>query len=168
MKDEEFWNIIKNIKEDHKVTFLSKKEILEFDKKLKVKLIELYKFSLMEISFVVLSYISDETFREFRSWLILQGKEKFYTTLKEPETITNWLNKKEIGSINDLGENLLAFTRELYIKHGGTEEEFDSKEFVEIEPEIEMEWAETKEDYRKKYPQVVDNFWNQQLIDELH
>jgi thioredoxin reductase (NADPH) len=48
------------------------------------------------------------------------------------------------------------------------EDEFFEKSHVEIEPDIEMNWPETKKDYSKIYPNLVTNFWNQKKINELH
>jgi hypothetical protein len=60
------------------------KEILSFEEQLRAKLRRAYTFDVMAAAFIVKSYISDDTFEDFRAWLVAQGKEHFERAVKAP------------------------------------------------------------------------------------
>ena len=94
MDEDRFWLIVNKISNNTICNInLTKDEVLKFHTALEEKLVESYRFSLMEICFVICSYISDDIFEEFQAYLILKGKEKFHTIIKDPEAIVNWLDK---------------------------------------------------------------------------
>jgi hypothetical protein len=170
MNDSAFWDIIGEIPRinNNAICKIINNKIFEFDKTLKNKLFHSYNFPLLEVNFILLSYVSDEIFIEFRAWLILQGEEKFIDAISNPDNIGIWLNKDDIENILDDGRRLLDIPLICHLLRGGNEDDFNVNTFYKEDPCIEMNWAENKKEFRIKYPLLVDNFWNQDLINELH
>lgn len=168
MDENQFWEIIDKLFKNEAIDLDTKKDIFLFDKIFKEKLIEAYTFPLMAVSFVISSYISDEGFKEFRAWLIFQGKENFYSAINNPDSIAEWLEKDAIEEINELGDDLLLITLNLYLNLGFSEDDFFNNSYNIKEPVIEMNWPENRKEYRALYPKIVDKFWNQESINNLH
>lgn len=168
MKNEKFWQIINNISENKEINFNNTDEVLKFDKAFKEKLIESHIFPLLAANFIISSYVSDEGFQEFKAWLILQGKDKFYNAIHNPDTIAKWTKEIDTEIISDYGEEMILYSLNLYLEVGGKEDDFYENQYMGIEPNIEFNWPRDKEDYKKQYPNLVEKYWNQKLINELH
>ena len=174
MNENEFWSILDGY--NNKISFSTVilenlstlNEILEFDKMFKKHLELLYTFPVMESTFIINSYISDDEFKYFRAWLIAQGKEKFNMAIENIESIAEWLNKDNIDNIVDLGEDIIDSILDSYIALGGNENDFYTNTYPEKDINIEMNWADDYMEYKKRYPILVENYWNQERIEELH
>ena len=85
---------------------MSVKEILSFEEHLRATLRRAYTFDLIVAAFIVMSYVSDDTFENFRAWLVAQGKERFARAVKEPASIVEFLERDEVERVQ--GEALLT------------------------------------------------------------
>jgi hypothetical protein len=100
MPEEIFWQIIKTTKKQSKNNYqvqcqllticlakLSSQEIIQFDRTFAVLMANSYSFRLWEPAYSLNGGCSDDAFEYFRSWLIAQGKNKFYWTIKYPRLL---------------------------------------------------------------------------------
>jgi hypothetical protein len=100
MPEDDFWTIIKTTRDlsnrnyqlqcqfltDYLET-LPSEEIIRFDRTFGVLMARSYSFRLWEPVYSLNGGCSDDAFEYFRSWLIGQGKNKFYWTLKYPRLL---------------------------------------------------------------------------------
>lgn len=100
MSENEFWNIIhytsdaarKNYEIQCQIlteslTLLQPEEIVQFQRMLWLLMAKSYSYKLWEAAYSLNGGCSDDMFEYFRSWLIAQGKNKFYWTLKYPRLL---------------------------------------------------------------------------------
>ena len=97
MNDEEFWRHIESSRLgvadcDEQSEKLSKilselepQEIVDFDRIMRQRLIEAYRWDLWAVAYIVNGGCSDDGFEYFRGWLIAQGKDYFEAALVNPE-----------------------------------------------------------------------------------
>ena len=140
-------------------------DIIAFENIFRRKLVTAYTFPLLMANFVIQSYVSDDVFEDFRAWLVTQGRERFELALANPESICDWLNRENVDDID--GETMLLLSQTAYEQYGDEDEFFSRIEYLP-EPEIKQDWPEDKAGFRNKYPRLVDQFWNQERIRELH
>lgn len=108
MKEQEFWEIIEDSKiksnNNYKLqcsiltqilSDLTPDEIIKFHRTFTVLMAKSYKSSLWEAAFALNGGCSDDCFEYFRTWLIGQGKNRFYKTLNSPR-ILFFIGVKEI------------------------------------------------------------------------
>ena len=109
------------------------------------------------------SYVSDDVFEDFRHWVILNGKENFYRTIKNPNEIVHYINVDEpIEEVT--GEPLMMVVEEAW---DGDIEEIEEKMVYPQDPEILDDWP-PKEALRAEFPDLFDKFWNEKAISEIH
>lgn len=100
MNEEVFWLIINEAKVHSGKNYrrqcyilsdyldkLSAEEIVQYDRTFKFLMAQTYSFRLWEAAYALNGGCSDDTFDYFRSWLIGQGRDKFYWTLKNPRLL---------------------------------------------------------------------------------
>ncbi|MBN8790143.1 MAG: DUF4240 domain-containing protein [Terrimonas sp.] len=100
MEEDKFWQIIKITRDNSKrhyqiqcqllteyLSNLSGQEIIQFDRTFSVLMARSYSFRLWEPAYSLNGGCSDDAFEYFRSWLIAQGKNKFYWTIKCPRLL---------------------------------------------------------------------------------
>nr|WP_321442960.1 DUF4240 domain-containing protein [uncultured Cohaesibacter sp.] len=174
MDENEFWYIIDKYfylgnDNDEIRIYLENKElsqIIDFKNILLEKMNVSYVFPLLEANFVISSYVSDDGFADFRAWLVSKGSQKFYEALKNPETIAIWLEKDDIEQIEVSEFRYVA--DEAFLEAGGSVEEFEERVIYLPDPNMIMDWPDNKEEYSMRFPNLVEKFWNQDLINEYH
>ena len=130
MNEEVFWNLIQKSRiasnNNYQLQISSLKNILlelEPDKIEKfnntfTKLSALtYDYKLWGAAYVINGGCSEDCFDYFRQYLIGQGKEKFYQTLKDPESCVGWIKSEEV----DNWEGLQYVARDTYKQKTGKE-----------------------------------------------
>jgi len=142
-------------------------EIITFENILRAKIEEASNFKVMAATFVVCSYISDDTYEDFRAWLVGQGKEKFYKAIKDPNYICDFLRPKQAEELG--GEFMLFVAVNAYLEKTDTDDEDAFYEMIDHpdEKEVSQKWPDNKEQYRKLFPRLFDMFWNQERMEEL-
>ena len=174
MHEQEFWNIIENALQEEDLYehiklvlgSMSCGEIVSFQSILNKKVAAACTFSLLEANFVIASYVSDDGFRDFRAWLVSQGAEKFGKALIDPESIVDWLDKSVVDEID--GGPMLSVAQDAYGEAYGDEDEFFQKVNFEPDPKVVQEWPKSKAEYQCKYPKLVEKYWNDERIREMH
>jgi hypothetical protein len=144
----------------------SPEDIVAFEHILREKIEEASSWPVMAATFVVCSFISDDTYEDFRAWLVGQGKENFYKAIKDPNEINNFLTAKEALELG--GEYMLFVGANAWLEKTGKDDEEEFYGLIEHpdEKEVEQKWPETKEDYRKLFPKLYDTFWNEARIQQ--
>lgn len=172
MNENRFWQIIDRSSDSSdfygtltdQLFNLNSDELLSFHYILTQKLAQSCVFPLLAANFVISSYVSDDGFKDFRAWLISRGSRKFFSALDNPESITGWLSKSDVDMID--GESLLSASQSVYDRL--YDDDFLEKAKFEPEPILQQDWPEDKNEYRKKWPKLVDEFWDIERIREMH
>lgn len=173
MTEDDFWRMIEHAR-SHKdgieslgasLRTLSLLDIVSFNDILSKKIADAATFPVLAANFVIMSYVSDDIFRDFRAWLVSQGRDRYVAAVSDPETIPDWLDASEAQHIS--GESMLLAARSAYLAQG-TEEEFFERTKIVRDRDIEQVWPESKSEYRRRFPKLVEKFWNQERIRELH
>ena len=173
MEDRHFWKIIdRSLAADQGerirdiLSGMPPKELLAFDGILNRQMAAACTFPLLAANFVIESYVSDDGFRAFRAWLVSQGQDRFLKAVLNPESIADWLDREDVDAIN--GGLKLTAAQQAWTEMHGKEQEFLRLASFEPDPEIEQEWPRNKAEFRRKFPKLVDKFWNQERIREMH
>jgi len=100
MDEQTFWSIIDEVRTRsnnnlyHQCQLLTEyletltpQEIIQFDRTFHFLMAKTYSFQLWEPVYALNGGCSDDSFEHFRSWLIGQGRNKFYWTIKHPRLL---------------------------------------------------------------------------------
>lgn len=100
MEEQMFWQIVSEAKSNSNNNFdtqcqlltdyltkLTGQEIIQFNRTFEFLMAKTYSFRLWEPVYSLNGGCSDDCFEYFRSWLIGQGKNKFYWTIKYPRLL---------------------------------------------------------------------------------
>jgi len=162
MKEDDFWNLIDKAKisanDDYQSEIGSLKTILltldpidieKFENTFTDLLARSYDYKLWGASFVINDGCSDDCFEYFRQYLIGHGKEKFYQTLKDPESCATWIKSEE----EDNWEGLLYAAQEVYKQKTG-------KDMPQVyHPQLELKGKPFDEaTVSKQYPKLAKKF----------
>ena len=141
-------------------------DIIAFEHLLREKIEEASSWPIMAATFVVCSFISDDTYEDFRAWLVAQGKDNFYKILKDPNEICKVLTPKEAQDLD--GEYMLFVGANAWLEKLNKDNEDEFYELIDHPEEkvVDQQWPETKEAYRKLFPALYDMFWNEERIQE--
>ena len=108
MEEDDFWKLIDKSRSisnnDYQTQISSLKTILltlepgdieKFDNTFTALLAASYDYKVWGASYVINGGCSDDCFDYFRQYLIGHGKEKFYQTIKDPESCASWIKSEE-------------------------------------------------------------------------
>lgn len=142
----------------------AEQDIISFEHILREKIEEASSWPVMAATFVVCSFISDDTYEDFRAWLVGQGKDNFYKAIKDPNTIREFLTPKQAEDMG--GEYMLFVGANAWLEKTGKDDEEEFYRLIEHpdEKEVLQNWPESKEEYRKLFPELYDIFWNEERI----
>lgn len=168
MKENEFWEIIESsgspdtIDPDEQCDSIaavlsskSKSEIVEFHNIHRKILNRAYTWGLIEACFIIIHYVSDDVFEDFRNWIILNGRERFERSLENPDYLASFI--KVDDPVEEItGEALLFVCDEAY--EGEIEELEEYFEYPD-EPDIEDKWPAVSI-LKEKYPNLFLKYWD--------
>ncbi len=142
------------------------RDIIEFEHILRAQIERANTWPIMAASFVVCSFISDDTYEDFRAWIVGQGKENFDKILRDCNEITNLTTP---GKAKDLGGEFMLFVAvNAYLEKLNQDDEEAFYELI-MHPEekvVNQQWPETKNEFRKMFPKLYDTFWNEARIQQ--
>lgn len=143
--------------------------IIAFEHILRQQIEEANTWTMMAACFVVCSFMSDDTYEDFRAWVVGQGKANFDKILRDPNEICNLITPGQVKMMG--GEHLLFAALNAYLEKTNSDGEDAEIEFYEKiehpeEREIEQKWPESKNEYRKMFPKLFDTFWDEDRIRE--
>lgn len=143
---------------------LTKEELIEFENIRHQLLNKAYTWPVLKACFIVLSYVSDDVFEGFRHWIILNGKDRFYRTLENPNCVADYIAVEDpIEEIS--GEPLLLASEEAW---DGDIEDIEESVVIPKDPEINDDDWPSKEGLRSELPELFDKFWNEEAIRRIH
>lgn len=115
---------------------------------------------MLKACFIVINYVSDDVFEDFRNWIILNGKENFYKTLDNPDFITDYISVDDpVEEVT--GEPLLFVCEESW---DGDIEELEKYYVYPTENKIDDDWP-SKQDLEKEFPNLFVKFWDDENIE---
>ena len=163
MDEDKFWNIIEISKSNSlgdyekqqselkkELEKLNVIEVLEFDNKFRKLRGDIYNWDFWAAAYIINGGCSDDSFADFRGWLIGQGKSTFQNAQNNIENLT------KIEETNDGDwEGLSYVATEVYRKKTGNDIPQGIAENFEITGE---EWEEDELELENKYPKLWQKF----------
>jgi hypothetical protein len=163
MKSEKFWELIEATKSKSKGDYekqqhelekellkLSAVDILEFDNRFRTLRGEIYNWNFWAAAYLINGGCSDDSFSDFRGWLIGQGKTIYENAVSDIETLSN-LTETNDGN----WEGLSYIPSDAYKKKTGNTMPQGILENFEITGE---EWEEDENDLKNKFPKLWAKF----------
>ena len=162
MDEDQFWKLIEKARvaannnyQTQIVTLksallaLEPKEIEKFDNTFTALLASTYDWKLWGAAYVINGGCSDDCFDYFRQYLIGQGKDRFYQTLKDPESCIDWIKSEG----DDEWEGLQYSAMDAYKQKTGKDL---PRSYM---PKFELKGEEFDEEtVHKKYPKLAKKF----------
>jgi len=158
MSEDAFWSIIESTYADAdgdydqqqdnlsiKLSELGLPELIAFDNRFRQLSGNAYRWNLWGAIYIIHGGCGDDSFSDFRGWLICQGKDMYYQVVENPETLVN-INQERIETDWE-GASYIAFT--LYEKRTGKAMPTDYKENLDI---IGEQWSEDGDDLQRLFP----------------
>jgi len=175
MNETEFWQIVESSgapdthtpdmqceKIIEKLSGKPKEELISFSNIHRELLNKAYTWSMLQACFIILSYNSDDAFEDFRNWVILNGKLRFYKTLEQPDSIASYITSDDpVEEVT--GESLLYVCDEAFY---ADVEELEVGYVYPEDPVINDEWPCAKQ-LQQAFPKLYDQFWNEENIRTL-
>ncbi len=163
MNAEKFWEIISTTKRNSSGDYekqqaglekellkLTAIEVLEFDNKFRTLRGEVYNWDFWAAAYIINGGCSDDSFSDFRGWLIGQGKTIFEKAVDNVESLS------ELIETNDGDwEGLSYVPTDVYEKMSGNEMPTGIQENFEITGD---EWDEEGDDLKNKFPKLWAKF----------
>lgn len=141
-------------------------QLVAFENTLREILASACIFPLLEASFIIAGYVSDDGFYTFRAWLVSQGVDRFSKAMADPDSIADWLGEDDFDHAD--GDELLSASYNLFIDGKGDSDAFFRRIVSHPDPLMQQDWPSTKVDFRSKYPKLTARFWNDERVRELH
>lgn len=177
MNTQEFWKIIDAslaagpTGSDEQIEVIAERlraldaaEVCGFETELRARLVTLYTFPILQVNFIVQSYVSDDVFEDFRLWIILNGSSFYETALANPDDLADKIDVEDpVEEIN--GEPLIYVAEEVY----GEKADDDFLDHVTYppDPKIDDDWP-PKEELEATFPKLFGKFWNEERIRKFH
>ncbi|TAE18086.1 MAG: DUF4240 domain-containing protein [Bacteroidetes bacterium] len=172
MNKQEFWKIIDaslKVSTQHKIRsqaitdLLSQylpEQIIKFEVILRELITEADEYGVMAILKIMEGWVTDDSWIYFRCWLIGQGEQTFYETLKEPDSIANKVDK----NTNFEFEELLYVATDAYkVKTNKTVEDDTFPRYIASEMGLEYDVlappTKGEEWESEDVPKICPNLW---------
>lgn len=158
MNEENFWKIIADVKKGASLKSIlnefEPKDIVQFAFRYDSLMSMSYNWKLWGAAYVINGGCSDDCFEDFRQSLINQGKERFYSTLKDPESYINYIDSEEL-----INERISYIERTPYVTYevyqSKTGQELPRADFIKYELKG-VPFDEATVD--KQYPKLAKKF----------
>lgn len=160
MPEDKFWQIIQSSHNQAKGNFVSQqevlrhflqnldpKEIMHFDNRFRSLRGEAYDWGLWGAIYTIHGGCFEDSFSDFRGWLIAQGKEQYYKALKNPESLVDL--DPSVIDIDWEGMNSIAAA----VFKEVTGQKLSSG-FVENKKLTGEEWIEFTDDLKNRFPKL--------------
>jgi hypothetical protein len=164
LPEDSFWSVIQltfekangDFDEQQEVlTGLLKKmkpeEIMMFDNRFRQLHAQAYDWDLWGAIYIINGGCSDDSFIDFRGWLIAQGKEFYYKSISDPESLVYEPEER----IDVEWEGINYIPRQVF-------EEITGKEMPRIIKEDSVikgqEWKEDNDDLEKRFPKLWSKY----------
>ena len=165
MDEEIFWKIIKNSKDNSNGDFeeqqeelakelrkLTPDEIILFGNRFRYYRGQANTWELWGAIYIIHGGCGDDSFNDFREWVIGQGKDFYYKTIQDPETLIDL----DAVTINEIEWEGLGYVySDVFKELTGQEMEYTYKENYET---TGQEWEEENDDLNNMFPKLYDKY----------
>ena len=165
MDEDKFWQIIQSTKDKAKDDFENQQEELEkklqkltpdeiilFGNRFRFFRGQAYTWKLWGAIYIIHGGCGDDSFNDFREWVIGQGKEFYYKTIKDPETLV----EVETELIEETEwEGLGYVPSTVFEELTGQKMPYPFKENIET---IGTEWKEKGDDLKNMFPKLYAKY----------
>lgn len=158
MSDEQFWKIVSLTNEKAKGDYETQQrklheelrklpsiEIMQFDNKFRKLRGEAYTWDLWGAIYIIHGGCGDDSFMDFRDWVISQGKDFYYRTLSNPETLAEVDSER----IDVEWEGMGYVPMEAFKEVTGSEM---PTSYLENNQIVGEEWDENNDDLKNRFP----------------
>jgi len=165
MEEDMFWKIIQTTKDNAKGDFEEQQEELANElRKLTPDDIILFgnrfryfrgmanTWELWGAIYIIHGGCGDDSFNDFREWVIGQGKDFYYQTIKDPESLAE-MDTDKIDEVD--WEGLGYVYSEVFEELTGQEMEYSFKERQET---TGVEWEEDGDDLKNMFPKLYAKY----------
>ncbi|MBS1662532.1 MAG: DUF4240 domain-containing protein [Bacteroidetes bacterium] len=113
-----------------------------------------YQWPLWGAAYIIGGGCSDDGFEYFRTWLIAQGKERYYKALSNPDSLAE-VDEEHIAEVE--WEGIAYVANDVYQEL--TDEEVDAdSEFIENQEVTGKEWTEEGDDLKQMFPLLWEKY----------
>lgn len=166
MDEELFWKIIQTAKENSEgdyeqqyeelakqLSILSPDDIILFGNRFRFFRGQANTWELWGAIYIIHGGCGDDSFNDFREWVIGQGKDFYYKTIKDPETLADLETEfiEEASEFEGLGEIPSTVFKELT----GQEMPYPFRENYDTKGK---EWAEESDDLKNMFPKIYAKY----------
>ncbi len=171
MDEDQFWKIIQTTKDNSSGDFeeqqeelakelrkLTPDDIILFGNRFRYFRGQANTWELWGAIYIIHGGCGDDSFNDFREWVIGQGKDFYYKTIKDPESLV----EIDTDKIDEVEWEGLGYVHSTVFKElTGQEMEYLYKEKQETTC---VEWEEESDDLKNMFPKLYANF--QTMLDE--
>ena len=165
MDDDQFWKIIQKTKDNSHGNFeqqqeelaaqlkkLTPSDIILFDNRFSYYRGAAYSWELWGAIYIIHGGCSDDSFNDFREWVIAQGRDFYQKTIKNPESLIN-VDKDEIENAD--WEGLGYIPPNVFKELTGQEM---PNAFMENREITGIEWKEEGDDLKRMFPELYAKY----------
>lgn len=166
MDEERFWEIIETAKHNSGNDFeqqqeewekelgkLTPDDIIMFDNRFRYFRGQANTWELWGAIYIIHGGCGDDSFGDFREWVIGQGKDFYYKTTKDPESLV----EVDADKINDVDWEGLGYIPETVFQEL-TGKEMPDPLFIENHETTGKEWAEEGDDLKTMFPKLYAKY----------
>ena len=165
MDEDQFWKIIKTTKDNSNGDFeqqqkelsdelhkLTPDDIILFGNRFRYFRGQANKWDLWGAIYIINGGCSDDSFNDFREWVIGQGKDFYYKTINNPETLVE-VDREQIEDIDYEGLGYVPST--VFEELTGQEMPYP---FQENNDTTGSEWQEEGDDLKNMFPKLFEKY----------
>ncbi len=169
MDDDRFWEIIHRSHKaangdfeeqqeqlESELLKLTPQDILLFDNRFSQLRGAAYNWQLWAAAYIINGGCSDDSFNDFREWVIAQGKDFYFRTMQDPATLVDV--SRERMEVECEGMGFIPAT--VFEEMTGEEMPNGLRENIEI---TGTEWDEDNDDLQKMFPKLWEKYSNDPL-----
>lgn len=165
MEEDQFWEIIKTTKDNSGGDFeqqqeqltnelrkLTPDDVILFGNRFRYFRGQANTWELWGAIYIIHGGCSDDSFNDFREWVIGQGKNFYYKTIKDPESLV----EVDTDKIDEVDWEGLGYVHSTVFKElTGQEMEYIFKEKQET---TGVEWEEEGDDLKNMFPKLYAKY----------
>ncbi|KAB2861374.1 MAG: DUF4240 domain-containing protein [Anaerolineae bacterium] len=165
MDEIRFWQLIDEVRESGtdsvqtliaKLSQLPPEEILAYQKHFYDVMDASYTSTLWAAAYIIAGGCSDDSFSDFRAWLIMQGQTTFWRVVADPEVLAELVESDDI-----FWEEIIYAPREAHERITRNEnfgELYIQKYGYSQPPEIVLDWGEDEDKLQVLLPKLYAKF----------
>ncbi len=165
MNEDLFWKIIQTTKDKSNGDFekqqeeladelrkLTPNDIILFANRFRYFRGQANTWELWGAIYIIHGGCGDDSFNDFREWVIAQGKDFYYNTIKDPESLVDF----DTDTMDEIEwEGLGYIPSAVFEETTGEEMPYPFKEQIET---TGTEWAEESDDLKNMFPKLCAKF----------